>query len=125
MRLRLFPTLEAPSEARRAIAPLAERLDETSFVDLKTVVSELVTISVAHGATRPIDMSLALVDGAVEGTLYDEGSGSEGDRPRQRSIEDSSLVLRVIDTLVDEWGTNPGQTRIWFRLRVARSPGRP
>jgi anti-sigma regulatory factor (Ser/Thr protein kinase) len=119
MRLRLFPTPEAPGEARRAIAPLAERLDEASFLDLKTVVSELVTIGVTHGDGRPIDMSLTLVEDAIEGILYDEGPGTRA-IARARKMDDSSLVLRVIDSLVDEWGTNPGQTRIWFRLRVRK-----
>jgi anti-sigma regulatory factor (Ser/Thr protein kinase) len=115
MRLRLFPTLEAPSEARRGIAALAERLDEQCFGDLKTVVSELVTISVAHGATRPLDVSVTVAEGAIEGILHDEGPGTRA-IARARDHQDDSLVLQVIDGLVDEWGTNQGQTRIWFRI---------
>jgi anti-sigma regulatory factor (Ser/Thr protein kinase) len=117
MRLRLFPTLEAPREARRWLAGFAGQLDESSFSDLKTVVSELVTISVAHGATKPIDLSLALVDGEIEGTVYDQGPGTRA-IVRAREGHDNSLVLRIIDSLVDEWGTNPRQTRIWFRMAV-------
>jgi anti-sigma regulatory factor (Ser/Thr protein kinase) len=117
VRLRLFPTLEAPGEARRRLAPLEGRIDEESFVDLKTVVSELVTIGVAHGANSPIDMQLTLVEGAIEGTLYDSGPGTRA-IVRAKERDDSSLVLRVIDSLVDEWGTNPSQTRIWFRMSL-------
>jgi anti-sigma regulatory factor (Ser/Thr protein kinase) len=119
MRLRLFPTLAAPGEARKWVAPLAERLDEPSFYDLMTVVSELVAISVAHGASKPIDLTLTATDGSIEGTLYDEGAGTRA-LVRARDLQDSSLVLRVIDSLVDEWGTNPGQTRTWFRLGVRK-----
>jgi anti-sigma regulatory factor (Ser/Thr protein kinase) len=115
MRLRLFPTLEAPSEARRGLASLAPRLDGECFDGLKTVVSELVTISVAHGATRPLDVSVTLAEGAVEGILHDEGPGTRA-IVRARDRQDNSLVLRVIEGLVDEWGTNQGQTRIWFRI---------
>jgi anti-sigma regulatory factor (Ser/Thr protein kinase) len=115
MRLRLFPTLEAPREARRGIASLAGRLDSECFDDLKTVVSELVTISVAHGATRPLDVSVTLAEGAVEGILHDEGPGTRAIL-RARDRQDNSLVLQVIDGLVDEWGTNQGKTRIWFRI---------
>jgi anti-sigma regulatory factor (Ser/Thr protein kinase) len=117
MRLRLFPTLEAPSEARRGLAPLAGQLDESSFADLRIVVSELVTISVTHGATSPIDLCLALSEGSIEGTVYDEGPGARAIvRARQRL--DDSLAVRIVESLVDEWGTNPDQTRIWFRLGV-------
>ena len=115
MRLRLSPSLEAPGQARRGLAPFAARIDERSFLDLKTVVSELVTIGVAHGASRPIDMQVVVVEGAVEGTLYDEGPGARAIvRARERLV--SSRVLRVFDSLVVEWGTNPGQNRIWFLM---------
>src|SRR4051794_31691475 len=115
MRLRLFPTVQAPSEARRAIAPLAARLDESSFDDLRTVVSELVTMAVAHGADRPIDLAFTVSDGTVEGIVFDEGSGTRAIM-RARERRDPSLVLRVVESLVEDWGTNPGQTRIWFRI---------
>jgi anti-sigma regulatory factor (Ser/Thr protein kinase) len=126
MRLRLFPTLQAPSEARRGLAPLADRLDDTCFHDLRTVVSELVTISVAHGATRPIDMSLTLSEGTIEGIVYDQGPGTRA-IARARDKRDDTLVLRIIDSLVDDWGTNPRQTRVWFRMATGkgrRSPPR-
>jgi anti-sigma regulatory factor (Ser/Thr protein kinase) len=115
MRLRFFPTLQAPSEARRGLAPFADQLDEACFADLKIVVSELITISVAHGATKPIHVSLTLSEGVIEGIVYDEGPGTRA-IVRAREQRDNSLVLRIIDSLVDEWGTNPRQTRVWFRL---------
>src|SRR5215213_2767924 len=115
MRLRLFPTLEAPSEARRGLASLVGMLDETDLSDLRTVVSELITISVAHGATKPIDLSLTIADGAVEGTVDDAGPGPRA-IVRARERRDDSLVLRIIESLVDDWGTDQRQTRIWFRL---------
>src|SRR3954454_1680112 len=117
MRLRLFPTLQAPSEARRTLAPLAAQLDEDSFADVRIVVSELVGISVAHGATKPIYISLTLGDGSIEGIVYDEGPGARA-IARAKEMCDDSLVLRIVDRLVDDWGTNPSQTRIWFRLNV-------
>ena len=115
MRLRLFPTLEAPSEARRGIAPLAGGLDDDCFGDLKTVISELVAISVAHGATSPLDVSVTVAEGAIEGILHDDGPGARA-VVRAKEHHDNSLALRVIDGLVDDWGTNEGQTRVWFRI---------
>jgi anti-sigma regulatory factor (Ser/Thr protein kinase) len=117
VRLRLFPTLEAPSEARRGLAPLAGELDANSMSDLRTVVSELVTISVAHGATKPIDLSLTVGDSAIEGTVDDEGPGPRA-IVRARERRDDSLVLRIIESLVDDWGTDSRQTQIWFRLQL-------
>jgi anti-sigma regulatory factor (Ser/Thr protein kinase) len=120
MRLRLFPTLDAPSEARRGLAPLAEQLDADSFADLRTVVSELVTISVSHGAKKPIDLTVTLSEGLIEGTVYDDGPGPRA-IVRAQELRDNSLVLRIIEALVDDWGTNPRQTRVWFRLEVEPS----
>ena len=117
MRLRLFPTVDAPSEARRGLTPLSGQMGEASFADLRTVVSELVTISVAHGATKPIDLSLTLTEGLIEGIVYDEGPGTRA-MVRAQALRDDSLVLRIINSLVDEWGTNRHQTRIWFRLGI-------
>ena len=115
--MRLFPTLDAPSEARRGLEPLAGQLDAASFADLRTVVSELVTISVSHGATKPIDLTLTLSEGLVEGTVFDDGPGARA-IVRAQELRDNSLVLQIIEALVDDWGTNPRQTRIWFRLEV-------
>jgi anti-sigma regulatory factor (Ser/Thr protein kinase) len=124
MRLRLFPTLQAPSEARRALAPLAAQLDEESLADVRAVISELVGISVTHGATRPIYISLTLSEGSMEGIVYDEGAGARA-IARARERRDDSLVLRIVEPLVDDWGTNPRRTRIWFRLGVRpREPTR-
>jgi anti-sigma regulatory factor (Ser/Thr protein kinase) len=122
MRLRLFPTLEAPGQARRGLAPLAAQMDEESFADLRAVVSELIGISVAHGATKPIDLSLTLSEGSIEGIVYDDGPGPRAIN-RARELRDDSLVLRIVEGLVDDWGTNPLQTRIWFRLGI--EPGEP
>jgi hypothetical protein len=124
MRLRLFPTVRAPSEARRAIAPLAAQLDEDSLADVRTLVSELVAISVAHGAAAPISISLTLSEGSMEGILYDGGPGARA-LARARELQDDSLVLRIVDSLVEAWGTNPRRTRVWFRLGVRlRAPAR-
>lgn len=117
MRLSLFPTVEAPGEARRAVAPLGERIDETSLSDVKTVVSELVTISVAHGASEPIELSLDLFDAKVEGVVDDHGPGARA-IVRAKARKDSSLVLRIIDGLVEDWGIDAEESRVWFSMAV-------
>lgn len=118
MRLRVFPTVEAPRQVRREVSALAGDIDERSTSDVKTVVSELVTMSVEQGASRPIEICLALDDGKLEGALCD-GAGARA-LVRARDRRDDSLVLRIIDGLVEEWGASDRDSRIWFRMNVQR-----
>jgi anti-sigma regulatory factor (Ser/Thr protein kinase) len=115
----LFPTVEAPGEARRRLAQLEPRLDEDSLSAVRAVVSELVTISVAHGASEPIDAKLTLFDDQIEGVVEDHGPGTRA-IVRAKKHRDSPLVLRIIDGLVREWGTDQKQTRVWFRMPIRR-----
>jgi anti-sigma regulatory factor (Ser/Thr protein kinase) len=116
--LHLTPTDRAPAEARRRVEPLSDRIDGESLADLKTVITELIGISVAHGHGEPIDLSVTLVDEEIEGVVFDSGPGAEAIlSARERG--DSSMVLRIIDSLVDEWGINPGLTKTWFRMTIA------
>jgi len=119
MRFRLFPTAQAPSQARSAVAPLAECIGRDSLADVKVVVSELVTISVSHGASRPIEVSMILDDGELEGMVCDHGPGARA-MVRAQERRDNSIVLRVVNGLVEDWGTNDTQTGIWFRMAVDR-----
>lgn len=117
IRLQFFPTVQAPSQARREVASLSTRIDQSSLSDVSTVVSELVTISVAHGASKPIELVLALEGDELKGTLCDDGAGPRAiDRAKKQM--DNSLVLKIVDGLVEEWGTNDALTRIWFRMPV-------
>jgi anti-sigma regulatory factor (Ser/Thr protein kinase) len=115
--MQLFPTMEAPGEARRKVAALADRMDEDSLAKLRIVVSELLAISVSHGASELIVMSLDLTDGELEGTVADHGTSARA-LVRAREHQDDSLILRIIDSVVEAWGTDPGQTRIWFRVAI-------
>lgn len=114
MRLRVFPSVEAPSKVRRELASWGDRLDQPSLSDLRTVISELIGMSVANGARKPIEVGLCLSESRLEGALWDDGTGvraiSRGDA--------TSIVVRIIDGLVDEWGVNGEGKRIWFRMSV-------
>jgi anti-sigma regulatory factor (Ser/Thr protein kinase) len=115
MQLRVFPSVEAPSQARRELASLASRIDQGSLSDVRTVISELVGISVVNGASKPIEVAVCLDDGQLEGVISDEGIGARAISRR----DSSSLVMRIIDGLVEEWGaTSDGEKRIWFRMNV-------
>jgi anti-sigma regulatory factor (Ser/Thr protein kinase) len=115
MQLRVFPSVEAPSQARRELASLASRIDKCSLADVRTVISELVGMSVVNGARKPIEVELCLDDGHLEGVLRDDGIGARAISRR----DSTSLVVRIVDALVEEWGaTSDGERRIWFRMNV-------
>jgi anti-sigma regulatory factor (Ser/Thr protein kinase) len=113
MRLRVFPTVEAPSQARRGLCSLASRVDKRTLSDVETVISELVGMSVANGARKPIEVALRLGDKGLEGSVYDDGTGV-----RAISRRENMLVLRILEGLVEEWGANGSGKRIWFRMNV-------
>jgi anti-sigma regulatory factor (Ser/Thr protein kinase) len=110
----VFPSVEAPGKARRELASLANRIDQRSLSDVRTVISELIGMSVANGARKPIEVALRLDDSRLEGALCDDGTGVRVISRR----DTTSLVVRIIDGLVDEWGANGEGKRIWFRMSV-------
>lgn len=114
MRLRLFPTTQAPGEARRLMADVLNGdVDPEALENLRIVISELVAISVAHGASAPIDLQIDLVDDEIEGVVDDHGPGVRALR-RAQDRHDDSLVMRMIDGVVDEWEVT--QHGVRFRL---------
>jgi anti-sigma regulatory factor (Ser/Thr protein kinase) len=111
--VRIFPTVEAPSKARRELSLLENRIDQSSLSDLRTVISELVAMSVANGARKPIEVCLQVGERRLEGAVHDDGTGI-----RAVGRQESALALRILDGLVDEWGTDEREQRIWFRMNV-------
>ena len=113
MHLRVFPTVEAPSQARRELSSLADDIDQHSLADVKTVVSELVALSVANGAREPIEVSLQVEERRLEGRVHDDGTGI-----RAVGRQESALLLRILEGLVEDWGADERENRIWFRMTV-------
>ncbi len=114
MRLRVFPTIEAPSQARRELSSLADCIDRHTLSDATTVISELVGMSVANGARKPIEVSLDLNDKGLEGSVNDDGAGV-----RAIGRREGTLVLQILEGLVEEWGANDSGRGIWFRMSFA------
>jgi anti-sigma regulatory factor (Ser/Thr protein kinase) len=109
--LRIFPTVEAPGQARRELSSLASQVNQRSLSELRTVVSELVGMSVANGARQPIEVSLQVGDRGIEGTVMDDGAGV-----RAVARQESVIALRILEGLVEEWGVEERENRIWFRM---------
>lgn len=116
MRLKVFPTVEAPRQARRELSSLAGEIDPHSFTDVRTVVSELVAMSVLNGAQKPIEVSLEVRETHLEGAVHDDGTGV-----RAVGRQESALVRRILEGLVEEWEADAHRKRIWFRMNVRPS----
>lgn len=116
MQLRIFPTVEAPSQARRELSSLATDIGPRSLSDVIAVVSELVAMSVANGARKPIEVSLHVEERRLEGTVHDDGTGV-----RAVGRHESALALRILDGLVEEWKADEREKQIWFCMNVCSS----
>jgi anti-sigma regulatory factor (Ser/Thr protein kinase) len=114
MHLKVFPTVEAPSQARQRLSALASQVDQHLLSDIRTVVSELVGMSVANGAREPIEVSLCIEGRHIEGAVQDDGTGV-----RAAGRQESALVLLILDGLVEEWKADERKKRIWFRMNAA------
>jgi anti-sigma regulatory factor (Ser/Thr protein kinase) len=113
VRLKVFPTIEAPSQSRQELSALAGQVDQCLLSDIRTVVSELVGMSVANGAREPIEVSLRVEERHIEGTVHDDGTGA-----RAIGREESALAIRILDGLVEEWKVDEREKRIWFRMNT-------
>jgi anti-sigma regulatory factor (Ser/Thr protein kinase) len=100
----LLPGDEAPKEARRALASLAENLPDDLTRKLVLVASELVTNSVRHAAAADARIELdAMVDGGlVRLSVRDRGSGFKA-AADSGGEEVGGWGLKVVDQLVDRW----------------------
>ena len=102
MQFRIFPTTRAPGQVRQVLSALTGVIDRASLADLRSVVTEVINVCVAHGASRPIDLSLHLADDEIECLINDHGPGTQAlITAKQR--EDKSFVLRIINSLVEDW----------------------
>jgi anti-sigma regulatory factor (Ser/Thr protein kinase) len=113
MQLRLQPTPESASEARKSVLAWSQVLDPNSLSDVRTVVSELVALSVKHGGGGPIDVRLELDQSDVKGNVLDNAAHAV-----DMAAEEASFALKIIDGLVDEWSTDPERGAVWFRMSI-------
>jgi anti-sigma regulatory factor (Ser/Thr protein kinase) len=107
----------APSEARRAIERLNDRIAPDVAPDVKLLVSELITNSVKYGGNGEVTLR---VDTASPRRLrvevIDQGAGFvpvARDRP---ATEVGGWGLHLVQTLSDRWGVYEGSTHVWFEI---------
>ena len=109
----------AALDARESLLAWTDEVDRSSLSDLRMVVSELVALSVVNGASPAIDLQVELDDGEARGSVVDSGHVTMA-LQRGGSREAGSLAVQIVDALVDEWGVNPDQEGVWFRMPVER-----
>jgi len=114
---------------------MAEReIGAEALSDLALVLSELTTNAVTFGPGFDIHISVAVdSEGGVRGEVDDGGfrGVAVGDVD---PVAARGLGLLIVDALTEDWGVEPGTTRVWFDLSPgsghdvaavgAREPGR-
>lgn len=98
MRFTMVATDTAPGAIRHELSRLGGRAVEPAIEDLKIVLSELLGISVLHGARRPIEVELRLGPEAVEATIRDEGAAARAVAAAE-SDEAARLGLQIVESL--------------------------
>jgi len=119
-------TLELPTEpnsiprARRALTELKPTLDPVTFLNLRLLVSELVTNAVRHVSRERaggIRLDVARTDAHVRVEVVDRGDGF---LPTPRAdVEDraSGWGLNIVAKVASRWGVeNDGGARVWFEI---------
>jgi anti-sigma regulatory factor (Ser/Thr protein kinase) len=100
--------------ARDSVLAWSQYLDPESLANIRTVVSELVALSVKHGNSGPIDLRLELHQAEVKGSVLDSTADAVA-----TAAERASFALRIIEGMVDEWSTDPERRAVWFRMSIA------
>jgi anti-sigma regulatory factor (Ser/Thr protein kinase) len=129
-RFLLKADLQAPSQARKAIARPLDELSEKQLYDLSLLTSELVSNSVRHAGLdteADIELLVSPLEDRVRIEVIDAGCGFEYEATDADNYDSPGLGLRLVDQLADRWGveTSP-YTRVWFEKDVRPSaPAEP
>ena len=119
LRVELQRRPEAPSEARQAIAGMADAIQAAALEELKLLASELVTNSCRHAVAgdEPIALELEVEGDVVRLSVTDAGQGFEPEVQRFDLDSESGRGLFIVDALADRWGVErSGGTRVWAEL---------
>jgi anti-sigma regulatory factor (Ser/Thr protein kinase) len=136
--LRLPPEPTSPAQARRALHPLEDRLDDDVLFTLRLLISELVTNSVRHARLsreQVIRVRVLFGPWSVRVEVLDDGWGFPLPDPRppgpswqyigNRDLEwPGGWGLSILDSIADSWGiVRDDRTVVWFELTVDAGRG--
>ena len=116
-------SLDLPSDpnsiprARRALQELKATLDPVTFLNLRLLVSELVTNAVRHSGlpdTARIVLAARLTPDFARIEVRDSGPGFDPDVRH----DGDGFGLRMLDALAARWGVDRDEhgTRVWFEV---------
>jgi serine/threonine-protein kinase RsbW len=120
--IRLSATTAAPARARGAVTRWGEDvgLDDALLLDLRMLVTELVTNAVRHaglGAVDEIELAVAAAGDGVRVQVRDGGEGFDEFLPIPSADDVSGRGLYLVHQIASAWGVDPGPPfGIWFEL---------
>jgi anti-sigma regulatory factor (Ser/Thr protein kinase) len=120
--IRLEATTAAPARARRAVTRWAEDagLESELLVDLRLLVTELVTNAVRHARVEPpeqIELGVVSEEECVRVQVQDGGAGFDEYLPIPSGDDVAGRGLYLVHQVASAWGLEPGPPfGIWFEL---------
>ena len=109
--------------ARQQLEPFRKALDETTFVDLRLLVNELVVevlLDDEGASDRRVELRAELRDGRVHAEVAQDGDGFRvpPGRPEPGEV---GWGLYLVGRLTSRWGIRrePQRSTVWLELPVA------
>ena len=125
--------LDLPTEpgsiprARRAIEEVAPTVDELTLLNLRLLVSELVTNAVRHVPADQAQTIRLVVNRNAQGVRVEVGDRGPGFMPApQADVQDraSGWGLNILARVADRWGVeNDDGALVWFEIDVPADGG--
>jgi integral membrane sensor domain MASE1/anti-sigma regulatory factor (Ser/Thr protein kinase) len=117
----LEPGPGCPAEAREALSPLASGLATQVYMDLRLLVSELVTNYVRHARLSPGDpirLRVERSERTLRVEVTDPGPGFEPHADLPARDETGGWGLFLTERLADRWGVERegGLTTVWLEM---------
>jgi integral membrane sensor domain MASE1/anti-sigma regulatory factor (Ser/Thr protein kinase) len=110
----------AVPRAREAIGELEPGLERAVFVNVRLLVSELVTNSVRHAhtpASASLELRATVFADHVRVEVGDDGQGFDPREQAPSRDNSSGWGLYLVDQLADRWGVaNSHGTSVWFEI---------
>lgn len=121
IRLQLPAHSAAIADARAALDELEPPLSEAALIDLRLLVSEVVTNAVRYGDTSGDGQIVLIVEPGPEGVrveVHDEGPGfAPPAHPEPRAEGTAGWGLFLVQRLARRWGVEPApRAHVWFVL---------
>lgn len=121
LRLELPAHTAAIAEARAALDELEPPLEPSALIDLRLLVSEVVTNAVRHAGAAEGSQIVLVVEPGPDGVrveVHDEGPGFTAPaKPEPRATGTSGWGLFLVERLARRWGVETGpRAHVWFVL---------